>query len=318
MAGTAGSTGTDQRDLILNLSDSHSYNDSKQHDMKSSPTLTIIGGGKVGQTLGRLLHRSGTVVIGDVLNQSLASSQQAVEFIGGGRALERYTDLQKADIVLVAVPDDQIAACAQALADSPALSPNSVIFHCSGALPASVLQPCQVGGAAAASIHPVRSFAQPARVAQTFDGTYCGAEGDQRALETLSPLFNAIGAYFVPIKAEAKTLYHAAAVFASNYLVTLLDTAVQTYAQAGIPEDQALKMMTHLVRETSENVLTTGAEQALTGPIARGDLATVRKQYRALQAWDPRYAAAYRQLGGLTARLARRAGLRTTRGTEKK
>jgi len=281
--------------------------------MNALPTLTIIGGGKLGRTLGRLFHQSGMVVIGDVLNRSMASSTQAVDFIGAGRALECYADLQKADIVLIAVPDDQIAACAQALTDSLALSPNSVIFHCSGALPASVLQPCQVGGAAIASIHPVRSFAQSERVAETFAGTYCGVEGEPRALEILSPLFQAIGAHFVPIKAEAKTLYHAAAVFASNYLVTLLDTAVQTYAQAGIPEDQALKMMTHLVRETSENVLSTGAEQALTGPIARGDLATVRKQYRALQAWDQRYATVYRQLGGLTARLAKRKNLYITK-----
>lgn len=302
--------------------------------MDTVPTLTIIGGGKLGQTLGRLFHQSGIVVIGDVLNRSLASSQQATSFIGAGRTIARYEDLRNADIFLIAVPDDQIAASAQALAGSNVLSSKCVVFHCSGALPASVLRSDAaskkvsdeisdaisdaLSGAAVASIHPVRSFAQPERVAQTFDGTYCGVEGDQRALEILSPIFNAIGAHFVPIKAEAKTLYHAAAVFASNYLVTLLDTAVQTYAQAGIPEDQALKMMTHLVRETSENVLIVGAEQALTGPIARGDLATVRKQYRAVQAWDHQYAAVYRQLGGLTARLARRRSLRTNRNNVKK
>tara|TARA_R110001599_G_scaffold159052_1_gene346074 strand:- start:97027 stop:97899 length:873 start_codon:yes stop_codon:yes gene_type:complete len=290
--------------------------------MQTIPTLTIIGGGKLGQTLGRLFHQSGLVKIGDVLNRSVASSQQAIEFIGAGRAIDRYEDLQKADIILIAVPDDQIVASATALANSHALSSNSVVFHCSGALPASVMRTHEMSAASStiafASIHPVRSFAQPARVAKTFDGTYCGVEGDQRALETLSPLFNAIGAHFVLIKAEAKTLYHAAAVFASNYLVTLLDTAVQTYAQASIPEDQALKMMTHLVRETSENVLMVGAEQALTGPIARGDLATVRKQYFAVRAWDHRYAAIYRQLGGLTARLARRKNRRTNRDTDEK
>lgn len=274
--------------------------------MITLPTLTIIGGGKLGQTLGRLFHQSGVLAIGDVLNQSLASSKRAADFIGGGRAIADYAELKKADIILIAVPDDQIEASAKALANSTALSSASIVFHCSGALPASILRSDGMSAIAVASIHPVRSFAQPARVAQTFDGTYCGVEGEQRALETLSPLFNAIGAHFIPIKTEAKTLYHAAAVFASNYLVTLLDTSVQTYAQAGIPEDQALKMMTHLVRETSENVLMVGAEQALTGPIARGDLATVSKQYRAVQTWDKRYATIYMQLGSLTALLAKR------------
>mgnify|MGYP001964626333 FL=1 len=101
-------------------------------------------------------------------------------------------------------------------------------------------------------------------------------------------------------------LYHAGAVFASNYLVTLLDTALQTYAQAGIPQDVALKMMAALVRETSENVLQSGPEQALTGPIARKDISTVIRQYRAVQAWDKRYGKLYKQMGKLTAQLAQR------------
>src|SRR5690606_16891095 len=106
-------------------------------------------------------------------------------------------------------------------------------------------------------------------------------EGDQRALDILSHLFSSIGAHCVPIERDAKVFYHAAAVFASNYLVTLLDTAIQTYARAGIPQDVAQKMMAALVRETAENVLRTSPEQALTGPIARGDMETVQRQYRA-------------------------------------
>ena len=138
------------------------------------------------------------------------------------------------------------------------------------------------------------------------DSTYCGTEGDQSALDVLSPLFHAIGAQTVAIRREAKVLYHAGAVFASNYLVTLLDTALQTYAQAGIPQDVALKMMAALVRETSENVLQSGPEQALTGPIARKDISTVIRQYRAVQAWDKRYGKLYKQMGKLTAQLAQR------------
>lgn len=274
--------------------------------MTRPATLTIIGCGKVGRTLGRLWHINKIAVIQDILNTTVDSGEQAVRFIGAGNAVADFGHLRAADIVLIAAPDDQIAACCHALANTNCLSAGSIVFHCSGALSSSVLQTVQKHGATVASVHPVRSFALPEKVVRDFANTYCGVEGDQAALDQLGPLFNAIGACFVPIDPEQKILYHAAAVFASNYLVTLLDTAVQTYARAGIPQDTALKMMTALVRETTENVLQVGPEDALTGPIARGDVATVIRQYRATNGWNKSYGRLYRQLGKLTSRLVSR------------
>lgn len=273
--------------------------------MSKPQTLSIIGCGKVGQTLARLWVQHQTVQLLDILNTSTASGARAAAFAGAGRVASSYADLQAADIYLIAAPDDQIAACCDALA-SRRLSASSIIFHCSGALSSSILASASARGAAVASIHPIRSFAVPEKVAADFAGTYCGMEGDQAALDILAPIFAAIGAQTVAIKRESKVLYHAGAVFASNYLVTLLDTAVLTYAQAGIPQDVALKMMASLVRETSENVLQIGPEQALTGPIARGDIATVVKQYRAVNGWDKRYGKLYKHMGKLTAELAQR------------
>jgi predicted short-subunit dehydrogenase-like oxidoreductase (DUF2520 family) len=274
--------------------------------MNKPATLSMIGCGKVGQTLGRLWHEHQAIEIQDILNRSPESGMNAVAFIGAGRVARNYADLRPADIFLIGAPDDQIATCCNALANAGCLSTNSIVFHCSGALPSSILQAAGARGGAIASIHPIRSFALPEQVVQNFAGTYCGVEGDASAIDELNRLFSAIGAHFVPIDREQKILYHAAAVFASNYLVTLLDTAVQTYGKAGIPQDVALKMMASLVRETSENVLQVGPEQALTGPIARGDIATVITQYRALKNWNQRLASLYKQLGKLTARLARR------------
>ncbi|RQO36242.1 DUF2520 domain-containing protein [Herminiimonas sp. KBW02] len=274
--------------------------------MSKPQTLSIIGCGKVGQTLARLWVQHQTVQILDILNTSVTSGARAAAFAGTGRVASSYADLQTANIYLIAAPDDQIAACCDALADSGRLPAGSIVFHCSGALSSSILASASACGAAVASIHPIRSFAVPEKVAADFAGTYCGMEGDQAALNALAPIFAAIGAQTVAIKRESKVLYHAGAVFASNYLVTLLDTAVQTYGQADIPQDIALKMIASLVRETSENVLQIGPEQALTGPIARGDIATVVKQYRAVNGWDKRYGKLYKQMGKLTAELARR------------
>lgn len=281
--------------------------------MAAIPAITIIGCGKVGRTLGRLWHANRTAVIGDILNTSPASGKHAAEFIGAGRAIEQMEELQPANIFMIGASDDRIAECCEALSNSGRLSAGSIVFHCSGALPSSILQAAQKCGAFIASIHPIRSFAQPEKVAREFAGTYCGVEGDARAIDVLNPLFTAIGAHFVHIDREQKTLYHAGAVFASNYLVTLLDTAVQTYVEAGMSRDDALKIMATLVRETAENVLQTGPEQALTGPISRGDVSTVVRQYKAIRKWHRGYARLYRQFGKLTRKLVHRRNLHLRR-----
>lgn len=270
------------------------------------PTLNIVGCGKVGRVLARLWHAAGIVQLQDIVNRTPASTADAIAFIGGGTAATLST-LRPADLMLVGSGDDQIPSLAAALAATEVSLAGTITFHCSGALPASVLAPLQQRGAAIASVHPVRSFALPEKVVAQFDGTWCGVEGDASAIAALEPLFAAIGARFVTIDSERKTLYHAGAVFASNYLVTLLDTAVQAYGKAGIAPDVALQMMSALVRETADNVLQDGTEKALTGPIARGDAGTVIRQYRAVRESNALHGDLYRRLGRLTHGLAKRA-----------
>jgi predicted short-subunit dehydrogenase-like oxidoreductase (DUF2520 family) len=269
-------------------------------------TLTIIGGGNVGKTLGRLWRSNQTFIIQDVLSRTLESAQRAVAFIEAGHAVDDYTKTRPADIYMIVTPDDRIASCCDELARTGHLSEETVVFHCSGALPSTELQSAIQQGASVASIHPIRSFASPNQVIQNFFGTYCGIEGDHRALDILAKAFSAIGAEMVPIKADSKTLYHSGAVFACNYLTTLLDVAQQAYTHSGIPKQVALKLMEPLVRETIDNIFHVGPEQALSGPIARGDMLTVEKQQHAVSAWDKQYGDLYEQFAKLTAELAAR------------
>ena len=269
-------------------------------------TLSIIGSGHLAMTLGRLWRLHGSLALLDVLSRHPDNAKAACAFIGGGQPLSDYADLAQADITLIATPDDQIATCCEKLSATGLIRPGTVVFHCSGALPAAVLASAEACGAVTASIHPVRSFASPEQVAQSFAGTWCGVEGDEAALTILRPLFVDIGAKLVDIDPAAKTVYHAAAVIACNYLVTLLDVALQAYAHAGIPEEVAMQMMALLVRKTVDQAFAAGTAAALSGPIARGDMGTVQKQQAAVSAWDGDKGELYALLARETMKLAQR------------
>jgi len=268
-------------------------------------TLNIVGAGHVGRTLGRLFAAHGAFDVQDVLTRSQAGAEKAVAFIGAGQAVASLADLRPATAWMLAVGDDQIAPTCAALAGAKLLK-DAVVFHCSGAKSSSELQAAIDAGALAASVHPVRSFADPEGVAAAFAGTWCGVEGDAGALALLTPAFEAIGARLVAIDAAAKTVYHAASVFASNYLVTVLDAALRAYVAAGVPEPVARELAQPLASESLANVFRLGPAVALSGPVARGDLATVARQQTAVSGWDAPTGRLYGALVEATSALAER------------
>ena len=270
-----------------------------------APTLNIVGAGHVGRVLGRLFAASGSYDVQDVLTRSHASALDATAFIGAGSAVQDGSAMRRADAWMLAVGDDQIAPVCASLAATGLLQ-GALVFHCSGAKSSAELNPASAAGAQVASVHPVRSFADPALVARYFSGTFCGVEGDAAALDQLAPVLHAIGARMVVIDAAAKTVYHAAAVFASNYLVTIVDAALRAYQAAGIPADVARELARPLATETLANVFRLGPEAALSGPIARGDVQTVARQQQAIDGWDGPTGVLYAALVEATTALARR------------
>ncbi len=268
-------------------------------------TLSIIGAGRVGQTLARVWHQQAVFRIGQVINRSPASTAHALAVIGAGTAAS-WSDLQPADIWMLSVADDQISQAVAQLTASAVLRPGDVVFHCSGAKASLLLAPAAQAGAFTASVHPVRSFADPVQVAADFAGTICSLEGDAQALTLIEAALQAVAAQTVRIEAEHKLVYHAAAVMASNYLVTLMDTVLATYQAAGIPLEMAQAMAAPLARLSLENVFSLGAERALTGPIARGDMALVQQQAKALTQTLPAAGALYQALIAPTQALAAR------------
>ena len=160
-------------------------------------------------------------------------------FIGAGRALTQLNDLRPADLWILAVPDSQIAVAAQSLADSQIVASPALAFHCSGALCASELAPLRAKGWQVASAHCLLSFAKPSLALAQFAGTPCALEGDAAALAPLRTLFTRLGAQCFDLAAADKLLYHAGAVFATNFLPVLQDLAEQLWQHAHMPPEMA-------------------------------------------------------------------------------
>lgn len=271
--------------------------------MNALPTLNLIGGGRVGKTLGHLWHAHEVLRVQDVLTTSSASAELAVQFIGAGRAVTALHQMRAADYWLLAVPDTHIAATADALARQG--RPPACAFHASGALPAAELAPLQAAGWTTASAHCILSFATPGVAVQQFKGTVCGIEGHAVAAEHLGALFARIGAQCFALDADKKMLYHAAAVFGTNFLPVLQALAEALWQHSGVPPAQLPQLRQTLLRNAVDNVLALGPAAALTGPAARGDAALVQRQGQAVSAWNADAGQAYAALSALARRLAR-------------
>ncbi len=271
--------------------------------MAPRPTLNLIGGGRVARTLGRLWHERGVLTLQDMLTTSPASAQAAVDFIGAGQAIASPEQLRPADYWLLAVPDRQIADSARQLA---ALGlPPATAFHASGALPAAELAPLQAAGWCIASAHSLLSFASPSQALAQFAGSACALEGEAGTLRALEPLYTAIGARCFTLASEHKLLYHAAAVFATNFLPVLQAQAETLWQHSGMPAGLLPELRERLLRHAVDNLLALGPAGALTGPAARGDLGLVQRQGQAVAAQDSEAGAAYIALSALAGRLAR-------------
>ena len=270
----------------------------------STLTLSCVGAGRLGKTLCNLFSKH--LQIGQVINRNQVSAQLAVDFIGSGQAYTGYSDLKPADLWLIATPDNSIQQTSEALKNSGVLRNDDIVFHCSGSLGADSLA---LDNCPTASVHPIHSFANPQNSLAHFAGTACGIEGQPEAVEVLKPLFANIGAAPFAIASEHKSLYHAATVMTCNYLVSLMALGEQMLAASGVDSEAGNHSpLEPLIRQTLDNYLNTDAVSALTGPIARGDSATIEAHLQALQGQPELWQKVYCALGNATIELSAQQG----------
>ncbi|MFA5677535.1 MAG: DUF2520 domain-containing protein [Pseudomonas sp.] len=261
----------------------------------SRPRLNIVGSGRVARTLGRLLRQHGLVDIGAIHSRSARNRDEAVAFIGAGTSVARLEEMGAAPLWLIAVSDDAILPISERLA---AISGQHwrgcCVFHCSGIHSSDSLAAVAAQGAATASLHPIHSFADPAKSVRGFRGTFCTLEGDEPAVAALAAMLDVLGAPHARLAPEHKALYHAATVVASNHLVALIATSLAMLETAGIPEQQARRMIAPLVSGSATNALEIGPRRALTGPVLRGDADSVRRHLDVIANQLPELLPSYR------------------------
>ncbi len=246
-------------------------------------TINIIGAGRLGKTIAKLITEAKTGEIQCLLNSSFASGQKAREFIGCGEVCAEISELKPANIYLITTPDDSIEKICNLLVNQHTFKNHTIVVHCSGALSSEVLQKAKNIGCFTASIHPIKSFADSAKSIKSFSGTFCVYEGDKGAFTTIAAIFESIGGKLFTIDKNDKPLYHVAGVFCCNYLITLSHIANECYKKAGIPEKIAKQITRNLMQNALENLQIMPPNQALTGPIARADLNILKKHQQALE-----------------------------------
>ncbi|OGO31060.1 MAG: hypothetical protein A2Z29_08190 [Chloroflexi bacterium RBG_16_56_11] len=268
--------------------------------MNSKLRVGFIGAGTVGTALAVLLDRKGYGVVG-VYSRTLSSAEKLARLVKGCRVFGSGQEVaEKAGLVFITTPDAAIPAVVSRVKWPKGVS----VVHCSGADSTDVLEPAMRSGAMVGSFHPLQTFAGVQQAIENIPGSTFAIEAGEPLLTVLKYMATALDGSWIKLQASDKVLYHAAAVFACNYLVTLVKMATDLWQTFSIPTDQATRALLPLLRGTLHNIETIGIPQCLTGPIARGDDGTVSKHLKALKEKSPALLFAYQELGLQTVPIA--------------
>jgi predicted short-subunit dehydrogenase-like oxidoreductase (DUF2520 family) len=276
----------------------------KQNMNPREEGIAIIGPGRVGQALGRLLSQKGFLVL-FVAARRREAAQRAVRFIGSGRPVSLDApELTCAPVILLTTSDAALAPLARRLASLGKDWSGRVVLHTSGSVPASVLAPLKRRGAAIGSLHPYQTIPNPATGVRNLPGGFWGIEGDPAARQVATRWIRALRGVAFPIRPEKKILYHAAAFMVCPTLVTLMDQSVKFLSLSGVPDKIARPMLARFVTETVKNFVELGGRKALTGPASRGDWQIIRRHLAALRRDFPGIVSLYQELLRAMLRLA--------------
>jgi predicted short-subunit dehydrogenase-like oxidoreductase (DUF2520 family) len=255
--------------------------------------IGFIGAGTVGSALAVRLRRRNYNVAA-VTSRSLSSARRLAEMVDS--AVVYSSPQEVADVsglVFITTPDDAIPV----IVDQVRWHQGQFVVHCSGADSLDVLEPARIVGAQVGSFHPLQTFASIQKAIDNLPGSTFALEAEGFLLEVLKEMALSLEGRSIKLGAGDKAAYHTAAVMTSNYLVTLVKLATDLWGSFGIPRDQAILALLPLLKGTLNNLENLSVPNALTGPIARGDIGTVQIHLNTLKETAPAILPAYCQLG---------------------
>ena len=253
----------------------------------------FVGAGTTGTALAVRLSQKGWPVAG-VSSRTLSSAQKLAGLVSNCHVCRTSQELaDAAELVFITTPDDVIARVCGEVHWHKGQS----ILHCSGAHSVDILEPAKKLGAAVGSFHPLQTFADVDQAVANLPGSTFALEAEEPLLSTLKELTHLLDGNWVELRPGDKVLYHTAAVFACNYLVTLVKLAQDLWKDFGVSSNEATRALLPLLRGTLNNIDNIGLPDCLTGPVARGDLGTIERHLRALDAKNPSLLTTYKDLG---------------------
>jgi predicted short-subunit dehydrogenase-like oxidoreductase (DUF2520 family) len=270
--------------------------------------IGVVSAGRVGAVVGAAWAAAGHRVVA-TSGVSKASVARAAALLPGVPLRSPDAVVAEADLALLAVPDDVLPGMVRGLAAAGSFRPGQIVVHTSGAHGVGVLAPAAAEGVLALALHPVMTFTGRAEDVARLAGASVGvtaAPDDDTGFHVGSALVVEMGAEPVRVAEQVRPLYHAALAHGANHLITLVRDCVDILERAGV--GPAERLVAPLLSAALDNALRHG-DRALTGPVARGDVGTVRTHLRELTAADPELAEVYRVLAGRTAHRAAAAGL---------
>lgn len=247
--------------------------------------IGIIGAGKVGVSVGRYL-KDNNIQIAGFYDIDCDNAAFAAQFTN----TDCFSDLEKlvimSDTLFITTPDNVIGSVWDCIIKNNMSVQNKIVCHFSGALSSDVFTDSQSTGASVCSIHPMLAFSDKLTSYRIPANTFFAVEGDETAVSSMKSLFETLGNTVCRIDKSKKSLYHTAASMLSNELVALLDMGYSLLEQCGFSRDEAVNATQNLVLGNVNSVLENGCVNALTGPVERNDLQTVKKHVDSLQGED--------------------------------
>lgn len=239
----------------------------------------VISAGRVGAVLGAALRGAGHAVVG-VHASSEASRERAATLLPDVPVLDVQSIVERSELVLLAVPDDQLPGLVSGLAATGAWQPGQLVVHTAGRYGTDVLEPVRAAGGIGLAVHPAMTFTGLSLDLQRLADCSFGVTAAAPVLPIAQALVVEMGAEPVVVAEADRPLYHAALAHGSNHVMTVLGESMQLLGEIGVEHPD--RVLGPLVRATVDNALASG-ENALTGPVARGDVTTVAAHVAALR-----------------------------------